>query len=70
MEALAKTLLAFAILLAAVGGLLLLLSRLGLSRFPGDVVVRRRNLTIYAPLGLMLVVSLLLTIVLNLFWRR
>jgi hypothetical protein len=70
METLAKTLLAFAILLAAVAGLLLLLSRLGLSRFPGDVVLRRTNVTIYAPLGLMLVVSLLLTIVLNLFWRR
>jgi hypothetical protein len=70
METLAKTLLVLAILLAALGGLLLLLSAVGLTRFPGDIVIRRRNVTIYAPLGLMLVLSLLLTIVLNLFWRR
>jgi hypothetical protein len=70
METLGKTLLAVAILLAVIGGVLLLASRLGLSRLPGDVVIRRKNVTVYAPLGLMLFVSLLLTIVLNLFWRR
>jgi uncharacterized membrane protein len=69
-EALGKTLLAVAVLMALVGGLLVLLARLNISRFPGDIVIHRKNVTIYAPLGLMLVVSLLLTIVLNLFWRR
>lgn len=70
METLAKTLLAAAILLALVGGALLLLSHLGMIRFPGDVVIRGKNVTVYAPLGLMIFVSLLLTIVLNLLWRR
>ncbi|MGZ6701185.1 MAG: DUF2905 domain-containing protein [Gaiellaceae bacterium] len=69
METLGKTLLAAAILLGVVGGMLLLFSRFGLNRFPGDLVIRRKNVTVYAPLGLMLVVSLLLTIVLNLFRR-
>jgi hypothetical protein len=32
--------------------------------------VRGRNYTVYLPLGLMLLVSLLLTILLNLFPRR
>jgi hypothetical protein len=70
MNTLGKLLLAVAILLGVVGGTLLLLSHFGIGRLPGDVVIRRRNVTIYAPLGLMLVLSLVLTIVLNLFWRR
>ena len=69
METLAKTLLAAAILLAVVGGMLLLFSGLGLTRLPGDIVIRRKNVTVHVPLGLMLVVSVLLTIVLNLFRR-
>jgi hypothetical protein len=67
---LAKTLLGFAFLLAVVGGMLLLLSRFGMNRLPGDVVVRRRNVVFYMPVGLMILVSLVLTIVLNLFSRR
>ena len=70
MEALGKTLLLFAIVLAVVGGAALLLSRLGMSRLPGDVVIRRKNVTFYFPLGLSIALSLLLTVVLNLFWRR
>jgi Protein of unknown function (DUF2905) len=69
-ETLGKTLIAVAILLAAVGAILLLLNLLGISRLPGDVVIRRKNVTVYAPLGLMILVSVLLTILLNLFWRR
>ena len=70
MEALGKTLLLFAVVLAVVGGAALLLSRLGMSRLPGDVVIRRKNVTFYFPLGLSIALSLLLTVVLNLFWRR
>jgi hypothetical protein len=70
METLGKTLLAAALLLAICGGALLLLSSMGLSRLPGDVVYRSKNVVVYAPFGLMLFLSLLLTILLNLFWRR
>jgi hypothetical protein len=69
-ETLGKTLLAAAIVMAVVGGTLLLASRLGLSRLPGDIVIRGKNFTVYAPLGLMILVSLVLTIVVNLLWRR
>jgi hypothetical protein len=68
-DTLGKTLLAAAIVLALVGGALLVLSHL-LTRFPGDVVMRGKNVTVYAPLGLTIFVSLVLTIVLNLLWRR
>ena len=36
---------------------------------PGDIVVKRDNFTLYAPLGTMLLLSVLLTIVLNVIAR-
>ena len=69
METLGKTLLVTAVVLALVGATLLVLSRFGIGRLPGDVLIRGKNVTVYAPIGLMIVVSLVLTLVLNL-WRR
>ena len=70
METVGKLLLGAALALALVGGALLAASKLGLSRLPGDVVFRRGNFTFYAPIGLMILLSLVLTIALNLFLRR
>ena len=36
---------------------------------PGDIVVKRDNFTLYAPLGTMLLLSVLLTIALNVIGR-
>ncbi|HJQ85601.1 MAG TPA: DUF2905 domain-containing protein [Candidatus Binatia bacterium] len=41
-----------------------------LGRLPGDFVVRRGPLTVYAPIATSIVISILLTVLLNLFWRR
>jgi Protein of unknown function (DUF2905) len=68
-ESVAKVLLGLAALLALVGGGLLLASKLGLERLPGDIVVKRDGFTLYAPIGLMIVLSIVLTIVLNLTSR-
>ncbi len=40
-----------------------------LGNLPGDIVVKRDSFTLIAPLGSMLVISLLLTLVLNLIVR-
>jgi hypothetical protein len=54
-----------------VGVLLLVGARLPwLGRLPGDIVVRRGPVTFYLPLVTSLVVSIVLTVLLNLFWRR
>ena len=54
-----------------VGVLLVVGARLPwLGRIPGDIVVRRRPVTFYFPLVTSLVVSIVLTVLLNLFWRR
>ena len=59
-----------AVLLLVLGGLFLLLGRLGLDRLPGDLVFKRGNVTVYFPIGLMILLSVVGTILLNLFFRR
>ncbi len=57
-------------LLMVLGVVLLLVDRLpGLGRLPGDIVIERKNFVFYAPLGTMLLLSIVLTILLNLFFR-
>jgi hypothetical protein len=70
MESTGKLVLGLGLVLVAGGLAFLLLSRFGVRRLPGDIVVHRGNFTLYAPLGLMVILSLLLTIALNLFSRR
>lgn len=66
-----KLLVGAGLVLVAVGGLLLLGDRIpGLGRLPGDVTWKRGNLTFYAPIATSILLSIVLTIVLNLFLRR
>jgi len=69
-ETVAKVVLAIALVLALVGAGLLIASKLGLERLPGDIVLRKGSFTLYAPIGLMILLSLIGTIALNLFLRR
>ena len=59
-----------ALALLVLGVLFLLLGRLGMDRLPGDLVFRRGNATFYFPVGLMILLSVVGTIVLNLVFRR
>lgn len=70
MGGLGKSLIVVGLGIAAVGVVFLLLSRLGITRLPGDIVIERKNFTFYAPLGLMILLSVVLTILINLFARR
>jgi len=56
--------------LLVLGGLFLLLGRLGVDRLPGDLVFRRGNATLYFPVGLMILLSVVGTIILNIVFRR
>lgn len=70
LESIGKLLIGGAVVLIVLGGIFLLLSRFGLDRLPGDLVFRRGNFTVYVPIGLMILVSVLGTVLLNIFLRR
>lgn len=76
LQAAGKMLIVMGVAVCFLGGLLLLLglaARSGLPRLPGDIVWRRGNFTFHFPLATMLLLSLILTIVLNFLartWRR
>lgn len=70
LEGIGKLLIGGALALLAIGVLFILLGRLGVDRLPGDLVFKRGNLTVYFPIGLMILLSVVGTILLNLFLRR
>ena len=59
METAGKILLVTAAALAVLGLVLLLVGKLGLGRIPGDILIERDGLTIFIPLGSMLLLSIL-----------
>ncbi|HEY8531819.1 MAG TPA: DUF2905 domain-containing protein [Limnochorda sp.] len=71
LSGLGRTLILFGLILVAVGALIVLAGKLpGIGRLPGDILVRRGSFTFYMPLATSLIVSLLLTLILNLIFRR
>jgi hypothetical protein len=57
-------------MLVLVGLLLTLGERFGLGRLPGDIVWRRKNITVYFPIVTSVVLSLVLTLLMNVLFRR
>lgn len=75
MEAFGRLLVLVGLLLMIVGGGILLLARIGwpLGRLPGDIHIEGKNFSFYFPLATSLLLSLVLTVLLNLIgrlWRR
>ena len=70
METAAKVLLGGALILAILGIGALVLAKLGVHRLPGTVTLGSENVTVFVPVGLMIVVSVVGTILLNVFLRR
>jgi hypothetical protein len=69
-ETAGKVLLVSALVLALAGLGALGLARLGVDRLPGTLSWKSENVTVFVPIGLMIVVSIVGTILLNLFLRR
>ena len=69
-ESLGKMILFLGIFMVLTGGLLLLGGRLfGLGRLPGDIFLQKGNFSFYFPVVPCIVLSILLTIILNLIRR-
>ena len=68
---LGRVLIVVGLLVVVAGAALLFADRLPwLGRLPGDFVFRRGPVTVYVPLATGIVVSVVLTVLLNLFLRR
>lgn len=63
-----RALVTIGVLLIIIGALLTFFGRI--PRLPGDVYVERKGFTLYVPLATSLLLSLVLTILLNLFFAR
>jgi len=62
-----RLLLVFGVLLVVIGGALMLFGRFHL---PGDITLRTGNATVYIPIATSIVLSVLLTLALNLVLRQ
>lgn len=56
-------------LIAFTGILFIVIGRLGFGRLPGDIFIQRESFTIYFPLATMIIISIILTVLVNLFRR-
>jgi hypothetical protein len=65
-----RLLLILAVVIAVVGVVLLLAGRGLIPRLPGDISFGRGNTRFFFPLGTSILVSVVLTVLLNLFLRR
>lgn len=66
-----KTLVQIGLTMLLLGGLLMLAGKVGLpfGRLPGDISFRGKHFLFFAPIGSMILLSLFLTILLNLILR-
>jgi len=71
MTAIARLLVRLGFVLILAGGLVYLLGKLGVSpgNMPGDLTWRRKNFTVFFPLGTSILLSVLLTLLFYLFSR-
>ncbi|RJQ08715.1 MAG: DUF2905 domain-containing protein [Bacillota bacterium] len=70
LDALGRLLVGAGVVLVAAGLVLRYGGAIGLGHLPGDILIRRGATTFYFPVVTMLLVSLVLTIVLNLIRRQ
>ena len=70
LSGLGRMLLVFAVVLALLGGVLLLIAKGILPRIPGNLSFGSGSVRVFVPLGACILVSILLTVVLNLFFRK
>ena len=73
MNEIGRLLLVIGLVLAVVGLVLLLVpaDRIPLvGRLPGDIVVKKKSVTIYFPIATMILLSVVVTLILNLISKR
>lgn len=70
LQGLGRVLILVGIATAVIGVIFILGHRFGWGHLPGNITIHKGNVTIYIPLATMLIVSAVLTIIVNLWLRR
>ena len=65
-----KLLLIAGVVIAVIGGVILLLTRVGVTQLPGSISVSSGNFSFFFPVAFCVVVSIVLTVVINLIVHR
>jgi len=70
-ESLGRMVLYIGVVLVLIGGFFIMVAKVPwFGRLPGDIVFRGRGMTIFLPITTMILVSLVLTLLMNIVWRR
>ncbi|MBF0344113.1 MAG: DUF2905 domain-containing protein [Nitrospirae bacterium] len=71
MEQIGKTLLVLGVIIAVVGGLILIAGKIPyVGRLPWDIIIQRRNFTFFFPLTTSIIISVLLSVFFMLIGRK
>jgi hypothetical protein len=65
-----KILITFGIILVIVGLIFTVGEKFGIGRLFGDIYYKKDNFTFYFPITTSIIISIILTILLNIFFRR
>lgn len=68
----AKYLIFFGVILLLLGTVFYFLGKfgIGLGKLPGDIIIQKENFTFYFPFATSIIISIALTIILSLFFKR
>ena len=70
-ESLGRMVIYIGVVMIMVGGFFILVAKVPwFGRLPGDIVWRREGITIFIPITTMILLSVALTLLLNIIWRR
>lgn len=62
-----RTLIIIGLILLVLGGILILGQKFGLGKLPGDIFIQKGNFTFFFPIVTCIIISLILTIISNIF---
>jgi len=69
-DSLGRMLIFMGLIVVGIGVLLLIIGRVpGLGRLPGDIYIKREGFTFYFPLMSAIIISIVLSLLFNLFFR-
>lgn len=71
LDAIGKMLIFFGLFMVAIGAVLMAVGKIGgLGRLPGDIFIQKGNFTVYFPVVTMIIISVVLSLILNIFFKR